>query len=66
MSPEAKGYFAGQSAVSGRVMYSANQGSGQTTIVNVTVNGSVQTEKDLATTIAKVIHTQRSLGVLTV
>jgi len=43
-----------------------NEGSGRNVIVNVTVQGSVQTEKDLATSIANSIYTQRSRGLLTV
>jgi len=45
---------------------STNEGSGQNVVVNVTVQGSVQTERDLATSIANSIYTQRSRGLLTV
>ena len=45
----------------------AGQSSGESAIiVNVTVQGSVQTENDLATSIAKAIARQRKMGVLTV
>jgi len=43
-----------------------NGGSGQNVVVSVTVQGSVQTENDLATSIAQAIYVQRSRGALTV
>jgi hypothetical protein len=43
-----------------------NEGSGQNVIVNVTVQGSVQTEKDLAASIATSIYQQRGRNLLTV
>lgn len=44
----------------------ANEGSGQTVIVNVTVEGSVQTERDLAASIANNIYTMRKQRIITV
>lgn len=42
-----------------------NQGNGQNIIVNVTVEGSVTSERDLASSIAGIMYQQRSRGVLT-
>jgi len=47
------------------VLGSNNQGSGQTTIVNVSVQGSVITENDLVDKLTTVIYKQRSRGILT-
>ena len=46
-------------------MENKKEGSGQNVIVNVTVQGSVTSERDLANTIATQIYTNRSRGLLT-
>lgn len=43
-----------------------NEGTGQVVNVYVNVEGSVQTENDLAATIARNMHIQRRQGALTV